>query len=87
MEEEDRVGTWTVLVNDEEQHSLWPSRKPVPAGWHGVGVYGSKQDCLDYVEREWKDITPLSVRKALAAGGPSNDSTAVSWSDAPRGSL
>jgi MbtH protein len=70
MDEEDRVGTWTVLINDEEQHSLWPSQKPAPAGWRNAGVYGSKQECLDYVEREWKDITPLSVRKALAAGGP-----------------
>ncbi len=67
MDEEDLVGTWTVLINDEEQHSLWPSRKAVPAGWRKVGVYGSKQECLDYVEREWKDITPLSVRRALAA--------------------
>jgi MbtH protein len=69
MEEEDRVGTWTVLVNDEEQHSLWPSQKAAPAGWRNVGVHGSKQECLDYVAAEWKDITPLSVRKALAAGG------------------
>jgi MbtH protein len=69
MDEEDRVKTWTVLVNDEEQHSLWPSQKATPAGWRNVGVYGSKQHCLDYVEKEWKDITPLSVRKALAAGG------------------
>jgi MbtH protein len=67
METEDRIGTWTVLVNDEEQHSLWPSQKPAPAGWRNVGVYGSKEECLSYIEREWKDITPLSVRKALAS--------------------
>jgi MbtH protein len=70
MDEEDRVGVWTVLVNDEEQHSLWPGRKPAPAGWRNVGVYGSKQECLDYVEREWKDITPRSVRQALAGEDP-----------------
>lgn len=70
MSERDRIGIWTVLVNDEAQHSLWPSQKPVPAGWREVGVRGSKQDCLDYVDREWRDITPLSVRQALAGGGP-----------------
>jgi MbtH protein len=69
MSEEDRIGIWTVLVNDEEQYSLWPSQKPAPAGWRDLPVRGSKQDCLDYVHREWKDITPRSVRKALAGGG------------------
>lgn len=65
MNEEDRVGTWSVLVNDEEQYSLWPSQKPVPAGWRDVVLNASKQECLDYVAKEWKDITPLSVRKSL----------------------
>jgi MbtH protein len=72
MSEAGRIGIWAVLVNDEAQHSLWPSQKPIPAGWRDIGVRGSKQECLDYVDREWKDITPLSVRKALVAGGSAN---------------
>ena len=56
---------YTVLVNDEEQHSLWPAKKPAPAGWTCVGVYGSKAECLSYVEENWRDITPRSVRDRL----------------------
>ena len=55
-----------VLVNDEEQHSLWPTFKDIPLGWKQVGPVGTKAECLEYVEKAWPDITPLSVRKALA---------------------
>ena len=64
-EDGDRI--YTVLVNDEEQHSLWPSHKTVPPGWRNVGVYGTKAECLEYVDKNWTDITPLSVRKRLAS--------------------
>ncbi|RSM58027.1 MbtH family protein [Actinoplanes sp. ATCC 53533] len=59
---DDQEGRFLVLVNDEEQHSLWPSRRAVPAGWR-IG-YGedSRQACLDYVEQHWTDLRPLSVR-------------------------
>jgi MbtH protein len=65
-DDQDRIGSYTVLVNEEEQHSLWPSHKPIPAGWRSVGIHGPKADCLEYIERNWTDITPLSVRKRLA---------------------
>ncbi|MTH98958.1 MbtH family NRPS accessory protein [Roseibium sp. RKSG952] len=58
---------WMVLINHEEQHSLWPTFKDIPRGWTQVGPVGSKQECLDYVEKAWPDITPLSVRKQLEA--------------------
>jgi MbtH protein len=64
--DQDRIETYVVLVNDEEQHSLWPSHKNAPTGWHNTGVYGTKAECLEYVEKVWVDITPLSVRKRLA---------------------
>lgn len=57
---------YQVLVNHEEQYSLWPTFKQIPNGWRQVGPTGSKQECLDYVERVWTDITQLSVRKQLA---------------------
>jgi len=57
---------YQVLVNHEEQYSLWPTFKEIPNGWRQVGSIGSKQDCIDYVERVWTDMRPLSVRKQLA---------------------
>jgi len=57
---------YIVLVNDEEQHSLWPKDKEVPAGWRQVGPVGSKEDCMAYVDEAWKDITPLSSRRSVS---------------------
>ncbi|AXA67773.1 MbtH family protein [Pseudomonas oryzihabitans] len=59
--------TFKVLVNHEEQYSLWPDYKAVPAGWRETGARGSKQECLDYVERTWTDMRPLSLRQAMEA--------------------
>ncbi|HEV2552117.1 MAG TPA: MbtH family NRPS accessory protein [Stellaceae bacterium] len=59
--------TYTVLVNDEEQYSLWLAELPIPGGWRSTGQVGPKQECLDYVRRVWTDLRPLSLRKALAA--------------------
>ncbi len=56
---------YQVLVNHEEQYSLWPTFKDIPNGWRQVGPIGTKQECLAYVEEVWTDITPLSVRKQL----------------------
>lgn len=54
-----------ILVNHEEQYSLWPTFKDIPTGWKQIGPVGTKAECLAYVEAVWTDITPLSVRKAL----------------------
>ncbi len=61
---DDESFEYIVLINDEEQHSLWPAFKPIPPGWRKVGPTGTKEECLAYVEGAWPDITPLSVRKA-----------------------
>jgi len=58
---EDNDGTFLVLRNSEDQHSLWPSFAPVPAGWDIAHSEGSRQECLDYVEANWTDIRPRSV--------------------------
>jgi MbtH protein len=55
--------TYQVLVNHEEQYSLWLASKAIPPGWRQVGPIATKQDCIDYVERVWTDMRPLSVRK------------------------
>jgi len=54
-----------VVINDEEQYSIWPAHKTLPEGWHSVGVEGDKQVCLDYIETHWTDMRPLSLRRAL----------------------
>lgn len=56
--------TYTVLVNDEEQYSLWLAELRIPAGWRAVGKVGTKQECLDYVNEVWTDMRPLSLRRA-----------------------
>ena len=63
--DEDPEFDYQVLVNDEEQYSIWPTFKEIPKGWRQVGPVGKKQVCLDYIEEVWTDMRPLSVRKML----------------------
>jgi uncharacterized protein YbdZ (MbtH family) len=62
---DDETGTFVVLVNDEDQHSLWPTFADVPAGWRSVFGEASRAECLAYVEEHWTDIRPKSLREAL----------------------
>ncbi|HYH80461.1 MAG TPA: MbtH family NRPS accessory protein [Longimicrobium sp.] len=55
--------TCIVLVNHEEQCSLWLADKEIPPGWSAVGKPGSREECLAYVEEVWTDMTPKSLRK------------------------
>ncbi|MER7411320.1 MULTISPECIES: MbtH family protein [Streptomyces] len=64
--EKDGAPAFQVVVNHEEQYSIWPVGRDVPAGWSGVGVEGDKESCLAHIERVWTDITPLSVRRQLS---------------------
>ncbi len=59
-------GVFKVLINHEEQYSLWPAYKTVPGGWTDVGIEGNKALCLDYINQHWTDMRPLSLRKAMA---------------------
>jgi MbtH protein len=58
--------TYRVVVNHEEQYSIWPADKAMPNGWRDAGKTGNKADCLDYVAEVWTDMRPLSVRNAMA---------------------
>ncbi|MET9595920.1 MbtH family NRPS accessory protein [Streptomyces sp. NPDC006516] len=51
-----------VLVNDEDQYSLWPTYLDVPAGWRETEMTGSKEECLAYVKDVWVDMRPRSLR-------------------------
>jgi MbtH protein len=62
---EDPDGTYLVLVNDENQHSLWPAAIDVPAGWTVVHPQDSRAACLDYIERHWTDMRPRSLAQAM----------------------
>ena len=64
---DDENGTFFVLVNDEEQHSLWPTFADVPAGLAGGVRRGGRAECLAYVEQNWTDMRPKSLRDAMAA--------------------
>lgn len=55
-----------VLVNDEGQHSLWPSATAVPQGWDQIGPIGSKLECLAFIEDRWTDMRPVSLQKAMS---------------------
>jgi MbtH protein len=59
---DDAERPFLVLVNHEEQHSLWPARMAVPAGWRAVHGPADRQACLDHVEEHWTDLRPLSAR-------------------------
>ncbi len=62
---------YKVVVNDEEQYSIWPATGQAPAGWHDAGFTGSKQECLAHIDEVWVDMRPLSLRRAMdLEGGP-----------------
>ncbi|MER7673602.1 MbtH family protein [Kitasatospora sp. NPDC096077] len=63
---EDENSTYQVLVNEENQHSLWPSWIDVPAGWTAVFGEDTRQACLAHIEENWTDIRPASLVAALA---------------------
>ncbi len=62
MDIDEEPGPFLVLVNDEEQYSLWQKRIRVPDGWRTVGPEGSKQECLAFIEATWTDMRPRSLR-------------------------
>lgn len=63
---DDERGTFRVLVNQEGQHSLWPDFAPVPGGWTSEHGPSGREECLQYVEENWRDIAPKSLRKSLS---------------------
>ena len=56
---------YKVVINHEEQYSIWPVDREIPKGWKDVGKQGTKQQCLDYIEEVWTDMRPLSLRRKM----------------------
>jgi len=57
---------YEVVLNEEEQYSIWPTDLPLPSGWRKEGKTGSKQECLAHVKLVWTDMTPASLRTSRA---------------------
>jgi MbtH protein len=64
--DDDDTRTYQVVINDEEQYSIWLAGRDLPAGWHAEGTAGSRQECLDHIETVWTDMRPLSLRRHMA---------------------
>ena len=63
--DEEDTRTYLVVMNHEEQYSIWLKDKQIPLGWHAVGMEGVKSDCLAYIDKVWADMRPLSLRKKM----------------------
>lgn len=64
---ENENGQFRILVNDEDQHSLWPAFAEIPAGWRVAFGVASRRACLKYVDENWTDMRPISLRIAMGA--------------------
>lgn len=58
---------YKVVVNHEEQYSIWPAERDTPLGWREAGKRGTKTECLTYIAEVWTDMRPLSLRRSMAA--------------------
>jgi MbtH protein len=56
---------YKVVMNDEEQYSIWPRDKANPSGWYNVQKVGTKEECLIYIQQAWVDMRPLSLRRQM----------------------
>ena len=59
---------YVVVINHEEQYSIWPAERELPLGWKEAGKQGPKAECLDYIKEVWTDMRPLSLRKKMERG-------------------
>jgi MbtH protein len=64
-DEREDTTIYKVVVNHEEMYSIWPADRENPLGWNDVGKSGLKQECLDYIQKVWTDMRPLSLRKKM----------------------
>ena len=73
MDEKEDQTTYKVVVNHEEQYSIWPADRPNAPGWRDAGKTGDRTECLEYIKTVWTDMRQLSLRKKMMeASGPEN---------------
>lgn len=58
---------YAIVINHEEQYSIWPADRETPLGWKKIGFEGNKRECLDRIAEIWTDMRPLSLRKQMEA--------------------
>jgi MbtH protein len=69
MDEQPDDRQYKVVVNHEEQYSIWFADREPPAGWREVGPAGPRDECLAYIEEVWTDMRPLSLRRQMEGLG------------------
>ena len=71
MDDREDTTIYQVVMNHEEQYSIWPADRELPLGWTPVGKTGTKAECLAYIQEVWTDMRPLSLRKKMEELGGS----------------
>jgi MbtH protein len=66
MAEQSTTDRWDVVINHEEQYSIWPEGREIPNGWSRVGFSGTKEECLAHIKEVWTDMRPKSLRDQMA---------------------
>ena len=64
-EEKEDTTVYKVVVNHEEQYSIWPADRELPLGWREIGKAGSRAECLAHIDEVWTDMRPASVRRQI----------------------
>ena len=65
MEDREDTTIYTVVINHEEQYSIWPAHRELPLGWREVGKQGLKAECLEYIKEVWTDMRPRSLHTGI----------------------
>ena len=78
MSSDEREDTtiYKVVMNHEEQYSIWPADRENALGWNDAGKTGTKAECLAYIKEVWTDMRPLSLRKAMAEANAAQQAAA-----------
>ena len=76
MSEPDLQTPHVVVINDEEQYSIWAADREIPAGWHATGVSGTRDECLAHIGEVWTDMRPRSLRLAMETAQAESGSSA-----------
>ena len=75
-DEQEDTPLYAVVVNHEEQYSIWPIDRELPPGWREAGKTGPRAECLEYISTVWTDMRPLSLRRAMEAAARPPDESA-----------
>lgn len=67
MNQQEEKPLYKVVINHEEQYSIWVASQQLPPGWQEEGTEGTKEECLAHIKEVWTDMRPLSLRKKMAA--------------------